>query len=100
MKVQRTPVNKQTFCGTFIGVFLGALGARIIAGVNATATVAFLIIALAVAVIGVALVAFANDERLTVIESDAPNAVKRITELETHDFTITDGQNPDGTPIH
>lgn len=42
--------------------------ANIVAGVNNVATTAMLIITLAVAVIGVALVAFSNDERITELE--------------------------------
>lgn len=109
MKTKVNPVNKYSFYGVFIGVFGGALGANIVAGVSATATVAFLVVTLAIAIVGVALVAFTNDERLTVIETEVPinsenavllgEAVDRIVELETHDFTITDGQEPDGTPI-
>lgn len=64
----KAPINKNLFYGFFVGVFGGALMANIVAGVNNVATTAMLIITLAVAVIGVALVAFSNDERITELE--------------------------------
>ena len=69
----RVPVNKNLFYGFFIGVFGGALVANIVAGVNNTATTAILVITLAVAIIGIALVAFDNDERIAELED--PNDV-------------------------
>ena len=108
MNSKNPAVDKTLFYGIFIGTFSGAVLARLLAGVNTAATGAFLVVTLGFALVSIARVAFRNDERITVIENEGAtsieevvkltDAVNRIVELETHDFTITDGQEPDGTP--
>lgn len=91
----KAPVNKNLFYGFFVGVFGGALIANIVAGVNNAATTALLIVTLAVAVIGVALVAFKNDERITVLE-DPDDAIlngkisEQVSKIDPDDVILNE----------